>query len=198
MRCATIVRAVADDPTPTTPTTPNDPSGPGSGDATAPAPEQTTTKRRRDAGADADVEGGDSGGRKTVVYFGIGLLIAAVLGGAVIVLTGRDDPPTEPIARAAAFGERACDRLDTFERLVKENAAAAKVTEELEAAIADASKAAELDPPRWIPLQSGAKTLEIALEEDDPGATRVGIGVVRSNCEIARQQAEADADADDE
>ena len=113
----------------------------------------------------------------------IGVLAIAAVGTSVIVLVARS--PHTPQRRALSYAREACARAKTFEQLVEKNAPATTATDELARALA-AARAAEALDTRWIPLESGVRTVQLALEHDDAGAANVGIRVVTSNCKDIR------------
>lgn len=117
--------------------------------------------------------------------------MAAVLAvaGAAWFFAGRDDggdeggalPPVD-IAEGERSARTACRHLATFEQLVVDNARSDRVKDELRLADEAATAAVEADP-RWRSLASGTDALEVAIDDDDAAAARVGIDVVRAQCQ---------------
>ncbi|MCA1830789.1 MAG: hypothetical protein LC663_04665, partial [Actinobacteria bacterium] len=98
---------------------------------------------------------------------------------AVLVLVTRTTPT--PAGRARSYARQACARAAGFERLVDRNAPAPETQDALARALASAQSAQELDPA-WLPLASGLRTVQLALQRDDAGAANVGMRVVLGQC----------------
>ena len=86
------------------------------------------------------------------------------------------------ISRGAELADEACDAFNEAERLIRANAKSDDVLALTERARARAETAAEEDPT-WRPLAGGTAALDESLRADDPTAARVGVDVVRSECE---------------
>lgn len=113
------------------------------------------------------------------------LVAAAVVAGWFLFV--RDDggdggaPPLD-VARGERAARTACRHLAAFEQLVVDNARSDRVGDELRRADEAATTAVDADP-RWRSLASGTDALVVAIEDDDAAAARVGIDVVRAQCQ---------------
>ena len=108
----------------------------------------------------------------------IGVAIAAGTTATVLVATRETGSPAERLARDA------CRHVARFTRIVEHNGPAPDATRELEAAERSAHRASSFDV-RWIQLDSGVQTLQLAFSKDDAGAADEGLRVVRTQCREA-------------
>jgi hypothetical protein len=106
------------------------------------------------------------------------LLLLALGGSAATLVVGGQRGPDET---ARAHARAACDHFAGFEDIVARDGSAGDAMRALADALAEARRAEAIDP-RWTPLQSGIRTVQLSLEQDDAGAANVGIRVVRSHC----------------
>lgn len=86
------------------------------------------------------------------------------------------------IARGEALARESCAAFSDAERLIRANESSDDVLASTDRARDKAEAAAEVDP-LWRPLAGGTAAVDVALREDDPRAARVGVDVVRAECE---------------
>lgn len=126
--------------------------------------------------------------RRKAVLTGVAvvLVVAGVFAG-VRWLTHDDDAGVGPVRPAVAEAEarRACRAFARFEALVADNAPSNEVYQALDEAHAAAHDAAD-DDPRWRSLASGTEALDVAFRRDNARAARIGVDVVRGQCETAQ------------
>lgn len=108
----------------------------------------------------------------------------AVTTATFIVASEDEQEPTAPSltpeqARTAATAS--CRHIARFEDLIDDDAGTRAVLEALARAEQDAERAAAGDPI-WVALASGVQSIRVALDTDSPGAARIGIDVVRTEC----------------
>ena len=119
------------------------------------------------------------------------LVVAAAGAGAFLLLRDADDEhsPSKRFqfdpAAADVAARRACQSFGRFEDLVERNASSKDVFAALDEAKAQAELAAEANP-RWRSLAGGTDALRLGFKEDDAGATRAGVDVVRGQCALTR------------
>lgn len=111
--------------------------------------------------------------KQLFIPIGAGLsAVAAIIG----VLVTR-----ETITASERAARDACAHIAKFTRIVEQDGPASSATRELEAAARLSRRAASLES-RWIVLESGVQTLQVALSHDDAGAADEGLAVVQGQC----------------
>jgi hypothetical protein len=106
--------------------------------------------------------------------------IAVAVVVAIALTASDDDSPTEDAAEAEAAAA-ACGHFRRFIELAENNGSAEEASDALDDLVA-ASDRALAEDPRWAQLASGAKALRLGFDEDDPDATRAGLGAIEANC----------------
>ena len=111
------------------------------------------------------------------------VVLVAVAGLVVYLLARRPSEPADVSPQQARVAADAtCAAMTTFEDLVRRNARVDEVREVLERAEKQADRAARGDAV-FLGLSGGVKSVRIALDGNDGRAARVGIGVVRAECD---------------
>lgn len=113
------------------------------------------------------------------------LVVVIALAGVVTYFSTRDSEDGIDIARSAdpdRDGERACARFQSFVDLVAANADADAVEAELDEVVRLSISAAKADPA-YVPLASGTQAVRSSLRSDSAPDARVGVDVVRANCD---------------
>lgn len=116
------------------------------------------------------------------------MAVVAAGGAFAVVRSSGDDADARPkLTRVEAdlAAARACRAFDRFEQLVEDNASGNKVYDAIDEAKESAEQAADANP-RWRSLASGTDAVRVGFRNDDAGAARLGIDIVRAQCRLNR------------
>lgn len=107
----------------------------------------------------------------------IAVAVALAVGGLVLLLLRPE--PAAPEARDSAT--QACREVVGFLDAVQRNGPADAALDRLDRAVVRGRAASSTDPA-WVSLASGIESVRLAVRQDDRGAARVGVAVVRAEC----------------